>query len=277
MEFSVSAQEQGQKIAKYLLKHSDGSKIFLFKLFRKGLIKVNGRKIDRQYELNEGDVISAFHLTGANRQRKFQNVSRNLSVLFENAHVIAIDKDGETEVHAGESDYRNSLLEMVKSYLCRKNEPYTSVVPVHRIDRNTKGVVLFAKNEDYGKKLCAAFKNGQVDKTYQALLIGKLSKTLFAEGDIVRISDARPVQVKNLVVSENIPDKKQWMKTKYTTSTTLSATSIKPVGYGTNDRTTIADVTIWTGRHHQIRAIACAIGFPIGATKNIINRDSIAI
>jgi 23S rRNA pseudouridine955/2504/2580 synthase len=277
MDFHVSASESGQKIVKFLLKNSDGSKVFLFKLFRKGLIAVNGQKADRTRELREGDVVSSRYLTGANRKPKFQSVSRRISVLFENENLIAIDKDDATVVHAGESDYKNSLLEIVKAYLHRKNEPYSAVVPVHRIDRNTKGVVIFAKNETFAKRLHYLFKNSLVDKTYEAILVGKLYKKLFIEGDIVSVGESAPVQVKNLKYSDTIPDKNQWLDNNYRTSTTLSATIMKPIRYEKNECFTIAEITIWTGRHHQIRAIAHAIGFPIVGDKKYFKAGAVDV
>jgi 23S rRNA pseudouridine955/2504/2580 synthase len=263
MEFHVSVRDEGQKITKYLLKNSDGSKIFLFKLFRKGLIKVHGNKVDQTYILKNGDIISASHLKEPDADRKFRSVLQTFVVLFENDNLIAVDKNGDTEVYAGEKDYKNSLLEMVKSYLYRKNEPYSAVVPVHRIDRNTKGVVVFAKNEESAKKLNALFKISLVGKTYEALLTGKLTKPLFVEADIIRINETKPVQVKNVVVLEKPPEKSTWMKAKYPVSSTLSATIIRPIRYVENRNVTVTEISIWTGRHHQIRAVTQALGFPV--------------
>lgn len=197
-------------------------------------------------------------------------------MVFENENLIAVDKDNATVVHAGESDYRGSLLEMVKAYLHGKNEPYDAVVPVHRIDRNTKGVVIFAKNSAFGKKLHALFKYGLVDKTYQALLIGALEKTLFIEADVIVAGESRPVTVKNLKCSETVPDKKTWLENTYRNSTTLSATILKPLGWDDATRTTLADITIWTGRHHQIRAVAAAAGFPVAGDKKYLGRKHVA-
>jgi 23S rRNA pseudouridine955/2504/2580 synthase len=272
MDFHVSAAEAGQKIIKYLLKNSDGTKVFLFKLFRKGLITVNGLKADQAQVLREGDVVSSPQLTRPAPRRKFLSVSRKISVIFENENLIVVDKDNATVVHAGESDYRGSLLEMVKAYLYRKNESYDSVVPVHRIDRNTKGVVIFAKNGAFGKKLHALFKYGLVDKTYQAILIGSLKKTLFIEADVIVAGESRPVTVKNLKCSETVPDKKAWLENTYRNSTTLSATILKPLRRDDTKGHTWAEVTIWTGRHHQIRAIAAAAGFPVAGDKKYLGR-----
>lgn len=185
-ELHCASSSNGQKLMKYLLKTTDATKIFLYKLFRKGAIKVNGVPVDQTCVLKEGDVIS-FPLLRVDGKikNKFRSVSRDLDVLYENDMMIAVDKNDSTLVHAADSEYKNSLLEMVKSYLYHHNQPYTEVCPVHRIDRNTRGVVLFAKDLEAAKKINALFKNGEVEKTYTALLIGKIFKTMFFEADIV--------------------------------------------------------------------------------------------
>jgi 23S rRNA pseudouridine955/2504/2580 synthase len=267
-ELRCTGAESGQKLLKHLLRTTDGTKIYLYKLFRKGDIKVNGRAVDQAYVLQDGDTVSFSRLrVGTRAKHKFQGISRDLSVLHEDDLVIAVDKDESTIVHAAGSDYQNSLLEKVKAHLYRKGRPHGEVCPVHRIDRNTRGVVLFAKNNEAAKKVNALFKSGEVEKTYQALLEGKIYKPGFVEADIIRSEDKNSVQVRNLRSSTLIPDKKQWLESKYRHSTTLSGTVIRPIGYIDDNRFTITEITIWTGRHHQIRAIAKAIGCPMAGDK----------
>jgi 23S rRNA-/tRNA-specific pseudouridylate synthase len=267
-ELRCTASESGQKLLKHLLRTTDGTKIYLYKLFRKGDIKVGGRAVDQTYVLRDGDIVSFSRLKVETRaKRKFQGISRDLSVLHEDDLVIAVDKDASTIVHAAGSDYQNSLLEKVKAHLYRNNQPHSEVCPVHRIDRNTRGVVLFAKNNEAAKKVNALFKNGEVEKTYQALLIGKVFNPIFVEADIVRQDDKNAVQAINCRSSTLIPAKKQWLDSKYRNSNTLSGTVIRPIGHLDNNRFTVAEITIWTGRHHQIRAIAKAIGCPMAGDK----------
>jgi 23S rRNA-/tRNA-specific pseudouridylate synthase len=267
-ELHCAPAQSGQKLLKHLLKTTDGTKIYLYKLFRKSAIKVNGSAVDQSYVLKGGDVISFSGLRVAGEMKnKFHGVSRDIAVLYEDDQVIAVDKNDCTLVHAAESEYKNSLLEMVKAYLYRNSKPYAEVYPVHRIDRNTRGVVVFAKSNEAAKKVNVFFKNGEVEKTYEAVLIGKIFKPVFVEGDIIRVDERNSVQVKNVRSSAVIPDKKQWLELKYRHSNTLSGTVIKPVGHLENNRYTIAEITIWTGRHHQIRAIAKAIGCPMAGDK----------
>jgi 23S rRNA pseudouridine955/2504/2580 synthase len=240
----------------------------LYKLFRKGDIKVNGRAVDQTYALQDGDVVSFSRLRMESRARnKFRGVSRDLCVLYEDDLVIAVDKDDSTIVHAAGSEYQNSLLERVKAHLYRNHRPHAEACPVHRIDRNTRGVVLFAKNSEAAKKVNALFKNGEVEKTYEALLDGKIIKPIFVEADIIRGGDKNAVEAKNLRSSTIIPEKQQWLESKDRHSNTLSGTVIRPIGYVENNRFTAAEISIWTGRHHQIRAIAKALGHPMVGDK----------
>lgn len=261
MERTITAAESGQKILKYLLKTSDGTKIFLFKLFRKGEIKVNGKRVEKDYELKSGDLIFSKQLQEHGKKTNFQDVKSDISVLFEDTHLIALDKDDRTLVHAATGEpSQGTLLEQVKAYLRKKGEDYSAVTAVHRIDKNTKGVVIFAKDYTYAKILNERFRDGMVSKTYEALLTGRLEDKLFVEADIIRGQDESGVEVKNLSKSFTVPDKVDWLNRSYKTSKTVSATVFVPVRYLESEDMTLTLVTIWTGRHHQIRAVAQALG-----------------
>ncbi len=269
MEFKISGAESGQKLLKYLLRKTDGTKAFLYKMFRKGAIKVNGKSMSHSCIIKEGDVISLQGLNAATDNR-FKEIKADITVLYQDANLIAVDKDGNTAVHAAPGIlYDETLLEKVKAYLYRNNEPYQFVVPVHRIDRNTRGIVLFARNFETSKKLSDYFKAGCVTKIYHALLEGSLSKRLFIEANIIRDNNKNIVKVENLILQSIIPEKIFWLKTRYQNSKTISATIIRPIE--NHDNKTKAEIIIWTGRHHQIRAVCEAFGHPVMGDKKYNN------
>ncbi len=275
MELKINSSESGQKLLKYLLRKTDGSKVFLYKMFRKRNVKVNGLAADQNYLTKSGDIVYMPGVRENINNNKFRNVEPDIMVLYLDENLAAIDKDEDTLVHGAKGiQYRDTLVEKLKSYLYYNKEPYDFVIPLHRIDRNTRGVVLFARNFETSKKYSQLFKEGKITKIYHVLLNGILEKTLFIEADIIRFGNEEDeynkVEVKNLSISEKIPSKKEWLEMKYSKSKSISATLIRPVSFATGR--TKAEVTIWTGRHHQIRAICEAIGFPVAGDKKYCAR-----
>ena len=99
----------------------------------------------------------------------------------------------------------------------------------------------------------------RIDKTYRARLIGSLPGPLFIEALIERGSHRR-VRVSIIRTTPEFPEKAAWFNANRT-STTISATWIRPIDYRNEE--TLAEIDLWTGRHHQIRAVCEAIGHPI--------------
>lgn len=183
-----------------------------------------------------------------------------MNVLFENEHIIAVDKDRNTAVHGGDGIPENeTLLYLVKQHLGTNVPEF--ITPAHRLDMNTRGPVLFAKDRETAAVLNRAFSRGEVCKTYSALLEGKLEAPLFIEADIVK-NRHKKSDVRNMkVISEDFPNKEDWLAAKDRGSRTVSGTFIKPLDlYGD---TTLCSIETWTGRYHQIRAVCEAIGHPI--------------
>ena len=126
--------------------------------------------------------------------------------------------------------------------------------------------VIFARNIETAKVLVSVFTRGEVLKTYLVLLEGKLEKNVFLEADVVKSSHRRS-RIRNLKVIENeFPTRKAWLSAKDQSSQTISGTLLVPVE---NHRDSVlCRAEIWTGRHHQIRAVCEAYGHPVcGDTK----------
>lgn len=98
-------------------------------------------------------------------------------------------------------------------------------------------------------------------KIYHTLLKGSLKEEVFIEADIARLPGRSVVEVRNLNMTNKIPDKENWLKQKYIYSPEISATIIRPLS--NNEDMTLCEVEIWTGRHHQIRAVCRAAGHPV--------------
>ncbi len=185
IEIKISKENSEQRIDKYIRKYlNDAPLSFIYKLFRKKDVKINGHWVKENYILKEDDVLKIFvtdeQIKDFNKPKKIEEYKSNISIIFEDANLIVINKPKGLLVHGDESEKRITLSNMVLSYLYNKGEYKNdgqSFVPspVHRLDRNTSGVVVFAKNLHTSQTLMDVFKvHENVTKKYLLLACGKV-------------------------------------------------------------------------------------------------------
>lgn len=209
----------------------------LYKLLRKKDIKVNNKRVNTNVTIHTGDIISVYI-----------SYSNLLQIVYEDDNILVVNKPTKLEVTG-----TNSLTSLVhKKY----NSSSFQYMPCHRLDRNTTGLVLFAKNKTALDILNKKFKNHEIEKHYLALVYGipkketlKMEAYLFKDSkkSLVYISDSFKKGYKKIITYYNIIK-------RYENSSVL-------------------DVQIETGRTHQIRAHLAHIGHPIiGDGKYGINK-----
>ncbi|MCX7821351.1 MAG: RluA family pseudouridine synthase [Brevinematales bacterium] len=245
----VTKTEEGQKIFKYLLRVSDASKIFLYKIFRKKSVLVNNCPVNKDYIIRENDEIFCSEIIELEKENK-NKISYLPEVIYCDENVLVIDKKSGEAVY-GEKD---SVLDKIKNL-----NKYDFIVPVHRLDRYTEGVLVFALNYKTSVLLAELFRTNRVNKTYESLLHGKLEKELFVEAKIRRKGNFS--EVSEVKVYKNIPSRKEWLISKADKSGTL----IRPIKI--SNQYTLCSIEIWTGHHHQIRAVCQAINHPVAGDK----------
>ena len=141
MEIIVTNEEKGQKIVKFLMRKTDGSKIFIYKLIRKGDIKINGKKTSQDYVICEGDVIISRALEP--KDNKPIHTDIELNILYLSDDIIAVDKPKEISVHKTKQGSEDkSLIDLTRGYLAKHSLKSDFLVPVHRIDKETSGIVV---------------------------------------------------------------------------------------------------------------------------------------
>ena len=242
--FQASTNDVGQRLDNYLLKHCKTlPKNQLYKLIRKGQVRLNGKRTKPDARLAAADQIrvppQVFFVSRPTAPvTEVQRQSLQQRVLFEDADYLVLNKPAGWPVHAG-SGHQVGVIEVVNSW--------SDGVPLqlaHRLDKDTSGCLLLAKTRDSLTRFQTALKQRQVNKTYLAILNGKL--------DVPQAVD----------LSLDTRHRVDGIRTVIPSATGQSAhTEFTPLQW--QAQLTLVRCRISSGRTHQIRVHAQSLGTPV--------------
>lgn len=258
-EITIQKNDAGQRADRFLSKAYPNLKSALVcKLMRKKRIKLNGAKTEPNIILKEGDVFR-FYLSDellakepVKREFDIEEISAEINVIYEDENILLIDKPAGLVVHEDNDNSTDTLINRVISYLYHKGgydpEKENSFVPalVNRIDRNTSGIVIAAKNAEALRVLNQKVRDREIQKLYLCEVIGTPkpeAATLTAY--LKKLPDENRV-----IISDKKQDGFLTIKTKYRVRESRGELSL-------------VEVDLLTGRTHQIRAHFSHIGHPL--------------
>lgn len=255
-EIKVTKENENQRIDKLVRKYLNLAPLsFIYKLFRKKDVKVNNHWVKENYIVSCGEEIKIYvtdsQLEEFNKPKDISKLKGNLDIVFEDDNVLILNKPKGILIHGDLDEKRLTLTNEVQAYLFSKGEFKNDGIgfipsPVHRLDRNTSGICIFAKNLASSQELMNLFKErDSLDKYYFALVQNNLNK----EEDTIDAPLLKNEETKMVKVA-SIKDGAKDAKTHY-----RIIDSSKDFA--------LLDVHLLTGRTHQIRVHLAYINCPI--------------
>lgn len=268
-EYTITGNDKGIKLSKYLGRILPAAgQSFIYKMLRKKNITLNDKKASGNEILCTDDSIKIYFSDDTFEKfscGKEDVVSDNLSnafkelppIVYEDDNILILNKPaGMLSQKSLDDDI--SLNEICLSYLLKKGEVTKESLKmykpsiVNRLDRNTMGLVVFAKTYNAANQLSKAFKERTVHKYYRCIVVGKIDEEMLLSGSLLKDTD------KNIVTIIN--DGQENIKTK-----------IKPLK--SNENYSLLEVLLITGKTHQIRAHLASISHPIVGDVKYGNKD----
>ncbi|MBQ7218140.1 MAG: RluA family pseudouridine synthase [Ruminococcus sp.] len=253
---TVGKNDAGQRLDKFLSKRfKTMPKSLMYKYLRTKYIKLNGKKVQPEVFLNEGDVLTFYIRDEFFEEKKrydFLKAGKELSIIYEDDNILLLDKKVGVIAHQ-DSRYDSDTLNLrVMRYLYEKGEydpeKEGSFAPAlcNRIDRNTGGIVIAAKNAEALRVMNQKIRDREIEKYYLCAVKGVPKKDHdVLKGYLIKNEDTNTVKV-----YDQPRDGMKEIITEYTVLDRGSALSL-------------CEVLLHTGRTHQIRAHMAHIGHPL--------------
>ena len=244
-EYIVSQEEKGKRLDTYIPSvDTDITRTSAQRLIEDGNILVNGKNAKVSYKIQENDKISVEIPEPKQIELKAQNIP--IEIIYEDSDIIVVNKPKGMVVHPANGNPDGTLVNAIMA-ICKDSLSGIGgeIRPgiVHRIDKDTSGLLIVAKNDNAHVKMSEQIKNHEVKKTYIALV-----RCVFKENEATI----------DMPIGRSTSDRKKMAVNKNGKNAITHIKVLKRF-----DKYTLLQVNIETGRTHQIRVHLSHIGYPI--------------
>ncbi len=251
-EIKIGKNDAGTRVDRFLMKYLSVPSSFIFKSLRKKDVRLNGKHPKGDVILKEGDILTLYMKEEVFGEKTFRPGNDGIHVVYEDAHILLINKPAELPCQPDEKHKTDTLIDRVKSYLYnrkeyRPEEEHTFAPALcNRIDTNTSGLVIAAKDAESLRMMNEKIRDREVHKYYLARVVGVPQKeTATLTGKIQKNE------------KENRSRMAEEGKEVSLTYRTLSVE-------GGN---ALLEIELHTGRSHQIRTQMADLGHPLAGDK----------
>lgn len=244
MEIKVLEEENKQRIDKYLGEYLDESRSTIAKMIDAEYILVNGKKTKNNYVVRDNDVITVKE--GFIDEETIEPEDIPINIVYEDDDLMVINKESGMVVHPGSGNSRGTLVNALMHYTKNLSSVNGDERPgiVHRIDKDTSGLMVVAKNNKTHEKLSDMLSRHEIKRDYIALLVGEF------------MHDTATIDAP---IGRDKVDRKRMTVTEVNSKDAITHLRVieRYKGY------TLVRLSLETGRTHQIRVHMNYIGYPI--------------
>lgn len=243
-KLTVSQEAGGERLDVFVSAAEGITRSYAQKLIESGAVTVNGKAAEKKYKVCEGDTVETEIPPAAPYEVKAEEIP--LDVVYEDSDIIVINKPKGMVVHPAAGNYDGTLVNALMAHCGDSLSGIGGTARpgiVHRIDKNTSGLLIVAKNDEAHLALSEQIKEHAVSRIYYAVALGNIPEPITVDKPIGR----HPTDRKKMAVTEK--------------NSKRAVTHIYPLEHFSG--ATLVRCELETGRTHQIRVHLSSIGHPI--------------
>lgn len=267
VQYQTGTDDEGRRLDKVLrILFPDTPLSNFYSCLRKGLIRINEKKVRQDYHISHGDIIyvadfldfcadskEKSSVLPIKKDKKTEKTISGIETVFKNEHILVLNKPFDMPVHET-SSFKGQTL---NQYVTERFTPDSGSLsftpgPLHRLDRKTTGLVAFSQSIQGARVFTAFLKNHEIKKYYLSIVEGLLPSEQTFTDNLSKDKEKKKADFHTVSIS-------------YSKEAKEAITHVKPLASGSiNGKTvTLVEVQIETGRMHQIRSQCSSHGYPL--------------